>query len=384
MPVIDEDLGPKFQGVDDPLMDSAGEKIVFRTYKSARRGRENWALYTNGQLGKNKAWLGPVGIAPDGTLAYWESRKRGQPRNGMREQQPAFLHFGDRETKAFDPEEALPFSTPEFAPALNAFVCVVETNHGCGLMVAPLGKEPYVIGDESAGVSLDLIRDYAVSPDGERIAYSEREMPLLPPGVDPAPGEVVEGFVEPPPLLKEDGKVYGAEFNGVGRPVFSPDNNILALKFLDGERMGVTTTADQVPTAEWDFVSTPVFSPNSERMAFAAYDISVGNPRFFALCSFAESLLQPIGRCRLVLRSTDGTPEVQDGEFRQIAHLTFSPDSNEVAFAGLSNGKWQVRFGDVRSDPFDFIGPIHFDEDSNAVEFGARREREVLWVRLEK
>ena len=66
-------------------------------------------------------------------------------------------------------------------------------------------------------------------------------------------------------------------------------------------------------------------------------------------------------------------------EFRRVAHLTWSQDSKQLAFAGETAEGWRIVCGDKRSEPFDEVGPPHFSADGAKIAFGARKGRELWW-----
>jgi hypothetical protein len=61
----------------------------------------------------------------------------------------------------------------------------------------------------------------------------------------------------------------------------------------------------------------------------------------------------------------------------------FSHDSRRVAARVREKDGWRVVLDAQASAPYDEVGGLRFTADGSAVEFGARRGREVLRVRFD-
>jgi hypothetical protein len=165
------------------------------------------------------------------------------------------------------------------------------------------GKEHVVVGGET-GEHYDAVRDLVYSPDASRVAYRAQ-----------ADGRwfIVVG--------DRQGKAYDAIQDG--SLVFSADGRRLAFVARTGKASSVVTDGTQsrpYPTIE----GTPVFSPDGKRMAFVARKAR------FARLPF-------LGGPRAVVE--DG----REGEAAAgIKQVTFSPDSQHLAYAARHGTQWSV------------------------------------------
>ena len=62
-----------------------------------------------------------------------------------------------------------------------------------------------------------------------------------------------------------------------------------------------------------------------------------------------------------------------------LAHVTFGPLRNQLAYAKKTDGKWRLVVGETRSEEFDEVDRPQFRADGRAVAFGARQRRELWW-----
>lgn len=165
------------------------------------------------------------------------------------------------------------------------------------------GKGLAVVGGE-AGAHYDAVRDLIYSPDGSRMAYRAEE---------DGRGFMVIG--------NREGRVYDAIQDG--SLVFSPDGRRLAFVARTGRESSVVTDGTQsrpYPTIE----GTPVFSPDGRRMAFVAR-----KARFV----------------RLPFLGGPRTVVVDGREWEAAAaikHVTFSLDSQHLAYAARHGTQWSV------------------------------------------
>jgi hypothetical protein len=62
-----------------------------------------------------------------------------------------------------------------------------------------------------------------------------------------------------------------------------------------------------------------------------------------------------------------------------LAHVTFGPLPQQLAYAKKADGQWRLVVGDTVSDPFDEVDKPQFRDDGKMVAFGARKGRELWW-----
>ncbi|MEO0478201.1 MAG: hypothetical protein AAF196_01845 [Planctomycetota bacterium] len=397
VPVFNDELGPTCESVDDPVLDSGGERVVFRALLSSEEGAEKWALYENGEKGPERPWIGPLGMSPDGTLAFWESSKQGRRRHRIVQRSAVALHYGDRSTARFSGMElqlgySAPrvgqFAGPRFEPGLNAFICLVSRGLSEGALIAPLGRKHQLLFPPWQAESEQgwRVQDIVVSPDGEQIAQTASQRRSFD-GTDIAPFQPTLNSQLSPPVIRIGEQVVGVEFEGVDSPTFTPDGSSLAFRFRRGEKMGISSTSDWSTEADWSVVSPPKFTLDGEALIFVGYQgRSFFTPSFGPRLSDSDTgAILGSGQIYSVARS--GKPSPMSEEFQKIEKLTWSPDGSKLGFAAFRReepcqGRWCVFAGETHSEPFDFVGPLKFSADSKLLEFGARNGRDLYWVRL--
>jgi WD40 repeat protein len=202
-----------------------------------------------------------------------------------------------------------------------------------------------------------------VSPDGKRVAYTVHKAaskgwlalaPLMV-GRNDAAKAVVDG-------------VEGPEYEGLSRPVFSPDGRRVAYEALRGGKFAVgaakvgntrqMVVIDGVEGPPYEGVGSPVFSPDSRHIAYWAHTAS------------GEK------RSHVVLDDSEGE------KYDRVADPVFSPDSQRVAYVAwhgkqtfLVNGA-QVTAAEAADDTSDVV----FSPDGRRVAYIAKRGKRLFVI----
>ena len=128
-----------------------------------------------------------------------------------------------------------------------------------------------------------------------------------------------------------DGK-EGEPFGGIGEIVFSPDSKHVAYLARRGGRWHVVRDGRVSASFHGIFRRTLVYSADSKRLG----GVVMAGP----------------GKAQVVLDDRPGPV------FRQVAGLTFSPDSKRVAYIGRDEGRASVVLDGKRGPPFDEISEV--------------------------
>ena len=78
------------------------------------------------------------------------------------------------------------------------------------------------------------------------------------------------------------------------------------------------------------------------------------------------------------LGGSDKVETIVDG-CAGLAHVTFGPLPQQLAYAKRADGQWRLVVGGTESEPFDEVDKPQFRDDGKMVAFGARKGRELWW-----
>jgi len=165
--------------------------------------------------------------------------------------------------------------------------------------------------------------------------------------------------------------VEGPEFDEYGFDiVFSPDSQRVAYVAKRGEKDVAVLDGDE--SAEHEFVGSYVFSPDSKRVA---YEVQDGEK--------CHAVIDGIGG-----KEYDSSNLAEEGEeamwMSSIHGVTFSADSEHVAYCAMSGDKWVVVADGVESKEYDGIVQQSVIFDSPATfHLIAIRDGEGFFVEME-
>ena len=175
-------------------------------------------------------------------------------------------------------------------------------------------------------------------------------------------------------------------------PVVSPNGNYMAaLVQMDGEAH--VMLGGELSRA-YDMVYGLRFSPDSRKVAYIArkddrFSVHVNQVQHqaFALVDTRQGLVfSPDASCLAYVASRDGQSWhlVHNGEpgeaYEQIKHVTFSFDSERLAYAARKGGRWHVVADDTLSPPYQDILLVRFSPDSERLVYVARDDKGAFVV----
>jgi len=177
-------------------------------------------------------------------------------------------------------------------------------------------------------------------------------------------------------------------------PVVSPDgNHWAALVQADGKARVMLNGS---MSKAYDMVYGLGFSPDSMALSYIAraddtFSVYVNQDRqqAFAMIDFRQGLVYSDDSSRLAYVASkdgaswhvvhNGAPEEE--AFDQIKHVSFSPDSKQMAYAAKRNGKWHlVKEGEKGDVGYQDIMHIQFGPDSRQLAFAARGDEGAFVV----
>ena len=355
----------EFDYLHDPVVDAAGEHHAFRAGNRIRPDQERWHAIVDGELGKAYDWIGEVALGRGGVPAFWEQPGAKVEADGTYSRGAVQFHVGARTGRKF--EDGASLVLPAWSLDGSKVVTAAGRGNTWQLLVAD-GK-----AERLDKPSFSFVQDFALSADGKRIGAAVVEGgPPLELGEPPIPG------MEPGKhFLLVDGERVGKDVDAGAAPVFAAAGRRFAFRFLRAERMGVAVDTDKQPRAEHDFVGQPVLTANGDTVCFVS-----GAGKIDPLVRFERRDVYALDGMTFRLHRRrlpgDKVETVVDG-CAGLAHVTFGPLPQQLAYAKKTDGKWQLVVGATTSAAFDEVGKPQFRADGKAVAFGARLGRELWW-----
>ena len=355
----------EFDYLHDPVVDVLREHHAFRAGNRIKPDKERWFAIVDGESGKAYDWIGDVALGRGGVPAFWEQPGAKVENDGAYSRSELQFHVGARVGKKHDDGLSL------MLPAWSADGTKVATAAGRGsawsLLIADAKAERL---DKK---SFTFVEDVAISPDGKRVAATVVEGgPPMEPGEPPLPGMDAGKH-----MLIVDGERVAEKLDGFAPPVFAVGGKRYAFVFLRGEKMGVAVDTDKQPQANDDFAGQPVWSPAGDAVCFVT-----GAGKIEPSLRFAPREDYAMAGMTFALRRRrvpgDKIESVVEG-CAGLAHVTFGPLAQQLAYAKQADGQWRLVVGEVESGPFDEVDAPQFRADGKAVGFGARKGRELWW-----
>jgi hypothetical protein len=363
--MVGERIVGEFDYLHDPVVDVLREHHAFRAGNRIRPNQERWHAIVDGETGPAYDWIGVVSLGRGGVPAFWEQPGAKVQSDGAYSRSPQQFHVGARTGKKHD--DGLSLLLAAWSADGTRVVTAAEHGGTWSLLIADAKAERL---DKK---SFAFVQDVAIAPDGKRVAATVVEGgPPLDPGEPPLPGEDAGKH-----LLIVDGDRLADGLDGFAPPVFTGNGKRCAYVFLRGEKMGVALDSDKQPRAEHDFAGQPVWSPAGAAVCFVTAAGSVEpSARFEARDVYAMAGSTFALRQRRV--PGDKVETIVD-RCAGLAHVTFGPLPQQLAYAKKADGQWRLVVGDTVSDPFDEVDKPQFRDDGKMVAFGARKGRELWW-----
>ena len=385
--VVGEHVSAPFDYLGIPAFGNRGDDVVFRAGKRKSKKKESWTLYRgpNEKKGKSLDWVGAPAIAPDGSrVLAWNQPGATLAADGSY-QRKGMVMFGGWKKKAQRWEDALALTAPVFSSDGSvAFTAGLKNDQWSVIEVSKRGEKEVLQG-------LFGVIDIAVAPETNDLAVTGT--------VYTTQVDVRGNKIEPESKLPDGAfgsfsgfskgvrlhygkKVIGEDYDAAWDAGFSGNGKKIAYKVMKDGKMGVASEDEPGARVEWDFVTRPVLSESGDRVAFVA---NTGATLSMALMTtrWADSRERG-GKDQLLWFKTKSQGEVEPlGEpAERISHVTFGPGDDQIGYAVRTKDGWRVHCGASKSDVYDEVGPLCFNEEGTIVGFGARSKRELLWRTL--
>ena len=376
--VIGEDVSEAHDYVDSIGFGESGDDVVFRVGDRVSKKKEKWFLYRGPDQKKKPKkldWIGAPAMAPDGSrVVCWNQPGAKMDSNGYYLRKDVVL-FGGWKKKGGRYDDGHLLSAPVFSRDSSRVFSVLQ-QHGSWLVMAADKKGEHELVKDLTGVA-----DFAVDPTGKHVAVAAVSY-----AYSASAGQVGFPFGGWPTVnsveILLDGKKIGKEFDAAWSPVFSPSGKKLAYRVMKDGKIGICAEGKSKARLEWDFVSRPVFSPDGKSVAFAASretTFAFGSATQRGAGKLKRSGKEQVHVCAVSSpHKCEALGEVAD----RIEHVQFGPQEDQVAYAARTEEGWRVHCGERKSDAYDEVGALHFDEDGGVIGFGARSGRELLWRTL--
>jgi hypothetical protein len=363
--MVGERIVGEFDYLHDPVVDVLREHHAFRAGNRIKPDKERWHAIIDGELGKSYDWIGVVALGRGGVPAYWEQPGAKVQDDGAYSRSAQQFHVGGRTGTKYD--DGLSLVMPAWSADGTKVATAAGRVNAWSLLVADAK------GEKLDKKLFEFAEDVAISADGKRVAAMVTEGgPPLDPGEPPLPGMDAGKH-----LLIVDGERVGGSLDGFAPPVFAPNGKRYAFAFLRGDKMGVALDNEKEPKAEHVFAGRPVWSPSGDALCLVTGAGKLEpSARFDARDDYAMAGMTFALRKRRV--PGDKVETIVDG-CAGLAHVTFGPLPQQLAYAKKADGQWRLVVGDTVSEPFDEVDKPQFRGDGKMVAFGARKGRELWW-----
>lgn len=337
-----------------PRFSADGKHLAWVWGDRRAKDREEWELMLDGKRVKKADWIGQLSFAPVGEdYAVWTGKDvRWDEQEGY-EGGEYTCWWGKKKADGYTGQA---WQDPQWS---------ADGRHLGFIAVKPSRMMAVVDGKEFG--PYNFASGFTWSADGKSAAWA-----------------ALEGFERTQIFVGK--KVFGDEYESVGAPALGPDGALAYLVSMRGRRALVFR--DAVVPGYYDDLGTPAVSPDGKRVVVAANngrkDAEGG---WFVDNSWMDGALfwgedeaanaAAGSACFLVL---DGAK--LGGDWARVIRPQFSPDSRHVAARARSAEGWQVLLDGGASPVYDEVETPRFSADGKHLEFGARRGRELLWVRL--
>jgi len=337
-----------------PRFSADGKHVAWVWGDRRAKDREEWELLVDGKRVKKADWIGQVSFAPVGEdYAVWTGKDvRWSEQNGYQGGEYT-CSWGKKKADGYSGQ---PWQDPQWS---------ADGRHLGFIAVKPSRMMAVVDGKEFG--PYNFAAGFAWSPDGKTAAWS-----------------ALEGYERTQIFVGK--KVFGEDYESVGAPALGPDGALAYLASIRGRRALVFR--EVVVPGYYDELGTPAVSPDGKRVAVAAnlgrheedggWIVDNGwmdGGEYWREDPAAQAAAG--SACFLVV---DGLKV--GGDWWRVIRPQFSPDSRHVAARARSAEGWQILLDGGASPAYDAVDVPRFSADGKHLEFGARRGRELLWVRL--
>lgn len=352
--IADGTVSEPWDFVLTPRYSADGKRLAWVWGNRRLKDREEWELMLDGKRVKKADWIGAVVFAPVGEdYAVWTGDDVRIGEDGDYEGGEYTCSWGKKKADGYS---GAPWQDPQWSADGKhlGFVAVKPSR----MMAVLDGKEfgPY---SYAAG--------FTWSPDGKSAAWS-----------------AMENYERT--LVYSGKKSFGQDYESVGAPALGPDGAMAYLATTRGRRALVFR--DAIVPGFYDDLGTPAVSPDGQRVVVAANKGRTSEDgRWFLDNAWMDgalvwkedeaALAKAGSACFLVL---DGVK--LGGDWWRVVLPKFSPDSKHVAARAKNADGWQVLLDDRASPAYDEVDAPRFSADGKFLEFGARRGRELLWVKI--
>lgn len=377
-------LGEPHAFVGAPVFSPDGAKVAW-AWGDAKGPREQvWEIWLDGKRIKSWDWIGALAFSAGGELAYEAGDGVRVGANGWYEGGDYVMMRGKKKSAAYANFPTGPVWSPDgkklaFVAAKPAGVVVVVEGKeseafawAAGLCWSADGKEVAYAAMDQEGASRIVRGKQVIAAEGEAVGA-----PALGGGALAYVREI-RGRRE---LVFRDEAVPG-HHDDLGTPAVSPDGKRVAVAaarglgreesgwvFVDPAWMDGALTPEEAAGEAAAGVAPPAGQSGAGDGALGFLDGAIGG-------GAQESAARPGPTCYLVV---DGRP--LDGSWRRVVRPLFSPDSARVAARVRDEQGWRVWLDGRITAVYDQILAPRFAADG-ALEFGARRGREILFVRV--
>lgn len=342
------------QQVRIPRFSADGKHVAWAWGDRAKNEQDEWELIVDGKRVKTADWIGDPCFAPVGdNYAVWTGKDVKVDSLGAHEGGEYACNWGNKKASGYteppwrDPHWSADGKHLGFiAQKPDRFMAVVD------------GKEhgPY-----------NFASGFTWSPDGKTAAWA-----------------AMKGWGEMRIYTPKES--YGEAYESVGAPALGADGAMAYVASIRGQTALIFN--ETVVPGFYRAMGTPAISPDGKRVVVAANDGAGGEvSRWFLDNSWMdgamgadedEAKLAAAGsKCFMVVDAYK-----VGGDWWRVVRPCFSPDSQHVAARARSAEGWQVLLDERAGPVYDEVHAPRFSADGKLLEFGARRGRELLWVRL--
>ncbi|MEO0652263.1 MAG: hypothetical protein AAFZ65_16435 [Planctomycetota bacterium] len=360
----DETLGA-YDFIEGPYFAERTAECLFRVGNQVGKQKERWWLLLDGDEVFEEDWIGSPSISEDGELiALWSQPGARVEDSGAYNRGPQILNLLCKKGRSYRAQESRRWAdaTSLQKPALADGQCLAvgkpDEASPYTVMGLKAGKKKQLTLDELPGMAERLVVDASGDHWGATVSISKYE----------------QGQFSSERRVVIDGNPIDSEAEEAFGPFFSERDDRIAICTRLGNTYGVELVGETVDPA-YEYAHSPTFGADN-RLAFIAAEDARVDPTFGI--GRPDLALQG-GQRFVVLRDRQGLDHPEDLRWDEIRALRFSPDGTRLAYAARRGNDWHVVVDGQASDAYDDVGEPRFTEDSQAVAFGARTDREFWW-----